>query len=175
MASTKVELKNLKELLKQIAEIADKELLDRLDTWLVKIGMKIAGDASRKLTRPGGGRFTGRLANSLLNVPATTQGGVETIRQKGSLELRVGTNVKYAKFVEGWPRPPRRHFLPYKGHPDFVLWSHRIRGTPWREIRKGGGLMVGGKKSIRPFLGPALKENIAYINAQLQKALETAK
>ena len=61
MASTKVELKNLKELLKQIAEIADKELLDRLDTWLVKIGMKIAGDASRKLTRPGGGRFTGRV------------------------------------------------------------------------------------------------------------------
>ena len=174
--ATSVEIQGLGELRKQLKQIAERGIIDAIEPWFVKIGAKISADAMQRLTRPGGGRFTGRLANSLGHIPATTKGGVETIKGKDSIELRVGTNVKYARFVEGWPHPPRRHFLPYKGHPNFVKWSRRIRGTPWSEIRReGGGLMVGGKKSIRPFLLPALKQNIPFINTQLEKALETAR
>jgi len=166
-----VRIEGLTELKKQLNEIAEQGLTNALNRWLVKMGKQIASDADRRLQRGGKGRFTGRLAHSLGHYPATSAGGVETIRSKSAVVLQVGTNVKYGKYVEGWPRAPRRHFLPYAGHPDFADWSRRVRGTPLSEIRRGG-LMVGGEKSIRPFLLPALIENIPHMNAELTKALE---
>ena len=169
--ASSITIVGLSELKKQLNQIAERGISDALNRYLIKMGMRIAASASSKLQRGGKGRFTGRLASSLDHEPANKEGGVETLRSKSAITLQVGTNVEYGKYAEGWPRAPRRHFLPYAGHPDFVTWSKRIRRTPLSEIRRGG-LMVGGPKSIRPFLLPALIENISYMNSQLETALE---
>jgi len=171
---------------KRLKRYTDKELPERLNRWLHVWGLKIVGDAQRRLTRAHGGRDTGRLAGSI-----AAQNEIRGSR----VEMRVGTNTKYARWVEGYPTVPRRHFLPFAGHPDFAGWAHRrlklswaqidssrstgrsrvgssightsrtsarrsYRHVDWKSRRKIRGFMVGGAKSIHPFLRPALKQNL---------------
>jgi hypothetical protein len=168
-----VEIKGLAELQAQLKRLAETGIAKSCTRWLVTWGMRISADTQRRLQRGGRGRFTGRLANSYSSYPASSEGGVEITQRNAEVILRVGSNVAYARYVEGWPRAPRRHFLPYKGHPGFVRWARSVAKVPWSAIRRGG-MMVGGQKSIRPALGPALEQNIPLMNSQIDRLLDTA-
>lgn len=101
-----------------------------------------------------GGRATGYLSHSITHNGPKISGGY--------MEGRWGTNVKYAKFVEGYPRPPRRHFVPFSIAPDLERWARR------HGIEARGGLIVGGIDSTTPFLQPT-------IAAQKSRLTETLK
>jgi len=156
-------MKNADDLEKQLIAIADQEIPARLYKFFGRHGLNIVGDAQRALHRGGRGRFTGRLATSY---------GVEVAISPGQVEMRAGTNVEYAKFVEGYPQPPRRHFLPYRGHPAFATWARRVARVPARTLQKGG-MMVGGPKSVRPHFIPSIKKNWPILESEVSKALDT--
>lgn len=154
-------------------------MMRNVKAWLDKWGTFMVGRARSKLTRGGGGRDTGRLAASIAHKVTGTADRVQ---------MTVGTNLEYAKFVEGFPKVPRRHFMPFAGHPAFASWAVRRLKLSWSQIAKGpahGRRASGGRsrgrartglptltdwkrrKKIKgflvggkawPFLRPALKE-----------------
>lgn len=92
----------------------------------------------------------------------------------GGIMGRVGTNVKYALYVEEGTRP---HFVPFSVAPDLVTWINRhgmkaepvgegrydimIRGTNTIIARAAKGFRVSGK--AQPFLKPAYDAEIDSI------------
>ncbi len=109
-----------------------------------------------------GGRATGRMANSIRHEPARPQWWGDT------LDLTVGVGVKYAKYVEGYPRFPRRHFVPFAVAPGLKLWLAR-HGV---EVKEGSkGIMTGGAISGTKFFEPAANEVLPGAVGKIAEAL----
>ena len=105
----------------------------------------------------GGGRASGHLANSITYEIETA--GQDTIIG------RVGTNVKYAPEVEGYPAKRKKEFITFAESPALRLWAVR-HGF---DVEKKTGLWVGPGSST-PFLLPTLKEKRAEIKLNLERA-----
>lgn len=100
-----------------------------------------------------GGRATGRLANSYAHRIKT----VGTV-----IEGTIGPGVHHAKYVEGYPQPPRRHFT---SAPGLIEWV-------WRHLHKRvTGMIVGGAQGTTPHLGPAMREVGPRAMARLAEAM----
>lgn len=99
----------------------------------------------------GGGRAMGHLANSLAHEI--------TAEERDTIIGRVGTNQKYAKYVEFGTR---RHFVPFDKYPDVQIWAER-HGI---DVTKRQGLMVTGKPT--PYLTPSIAENIEAIKSKFR-------
>ena len=111
-----------------------------------------------------GGRATGHLAKY-----------AHTIKTIGTTtETTIGPGVDYAKYVEGYPQAPRRHFVSFKTAPGLLEWAMRHMGTIYSvriskntgksyvsrkriDLDLGGGMMVGGEAGTTPHLGPAMQ------------------
>jgi hypothetical protein len=107
-----------------------------------------------------GGRSDGHLANSIV---------VSGLRSTPTLiSVRVGPGVAYARYVEGYPQAPRRHFLSFKTAPDLMRWllKHNVDVPP-----NAKGWMVGGPRSVTPFMRPAADEIAPKLIPQLAAAL----
>lgn len=100
----------------------------------------------RRKGRGLGGRATGHLANSYTH---------EINRQGQDIEVTIGTSVQYARFVEGVPVAPRRHFVPFSTAPGLLEWLMR-HGVNVPDSARGW--VVGGTDSCTPHLGPAFRE-----------------
>jgi hypothetical protein len=119
-----------------------------LERFAVQVESRTKGKLKWR-RRPGrglGGRATGHLANSYTH---------ELQRSGQDIEVIIGTGVKYAKYVEGQPRPPKRHFVKFSTAPDLFTWLIR-HGVEVPHSAKGW--MVGGEKSVTAHLGPAFHE-----------------
>ena len=109
-----------------------------------------------------GGRATGALQQSIHD---------KTTAKPNAITGEVSTKLKYAQYVEGYPKPPRRHFVPFRVAPGLRSWAkrHNLPGRWWGQSSKG--MIVGGPKSSTPFLRPAFKENVKKIHRDIEKAL----
>jgi len=115
-----------------------------------------------------GGRFTARLAGSI----------AVNIKDRG-LAADIGPGVKYARFVEGYPTPPKRHFVPFDVAPGLREWLERhgviakskVKTSFFQNVMQFLGIfrgrrpgwMVGGPKSSTPFMRPAAEEQLPKI------------
>jgi hypothetical protein len=86
--------------------------------------------------------------------------------------LQVGAGVPYAKFVEGWPTPPRRHFVPFAVAPDYRRWLY-LHGVDVPKNAKGW--MAGGPNSSTPFLRPAFQQNAPRMIQDVQAAMNATR
>lgn len=130
--------------------------------WLVRWCVKVTAEARRKLTwreeGEGGGRFTARLSRSITHVIGESP---------KEITAKVGTDVKYARYVEGWPKTPKRHFVPFSKAPDLYRWAVR-HGVEVGDRFKGG-LQVGGVAF--PFLRPTIEDLYPAMVRDIVKAL----
>lgn len=114
-------------------KIDEEKLLEKikwnLDRSMKIIGLKIESEAKRRCPVD-----TGRLRNSIRNV-------VEW--EGNTCTLKVGSNVKYARYVE---EGTVRHFVPAKYMKRWLV-RHGFKGE--------GGIIVSGKP--KPFLRPAFE------------------
>lgn len=117
--ASRINIRGLSECLRQIERVRTELVPRRLWRWLDAWGLRMETDVQGILRR-GYGRSSGRLANSYTHEVGKTGGD--------RIELRVGTNTPYAKYVEGVPTIPRRHFLPFRGHKNFADWARRTLG-----------------------------------------------
>jgi len=109
-----------------------------------------------------GGRASGALERSIHD---------KTVGRPGLIVGTVSTNAEHAQFVEGIPKPPRRHFVPFSIAPGLRQWAkrHNVPARWWGAQAKG--MMVGGPKSSTPFMRPAWKERIDSVRHDIERAL----
>lgn len=125
------------------------EQLQRVWMALERVGVDMVSETKGRLKwryekgKGLGGRATARLANSYNSV--LTREGPWTV-------LTVGSGVKYAPYVEGYPKAPRRHYLSFATAPEFKVWLER-HGVDVPDGAKGW--MTGGEGATTPHLGPA--------------------
>lgn len=136
------------------------EQTGRAMMMLERVGVDMVSKTSERLKwryskgKGKGGRYTGLLSEYRF----------ELERNGEEVTLTVGTGVKYAKYVEGWPEPPRRHFLPFSVAPDFKVWLEK-HGVKVPDSAKGW--MTGGEEATTPHLGPAADQVLPKAIPQL--------
>lgn len=154
-------------LMKDLGDTARAELEKKIWQGLYKI------EGSAKDRAPA---YTSRLRSNIT---------AEVERIPGGIVGRVGTNVKYARYVE---EGTRRHFVPFRVAPDLVKWLERKLGL--KAVRRGDrydfyykgtntilyraikGFMVSGR--AQPFLGPAFEEHADGIVQDLNNLFQGA-
>lgn len=142
------------------------------------VAADVKSDASSRLkwrSRTGrgqGGRATGRQADAIC-FDVRTRGGVS--------EARIGSGTKYGRFVEGFPKAPRKHYVPFKTAPGLRDWArhHGIIFTGKdgraRAAWRGKGMIVGGESSTTPFLEPAVKAKAPRMLYKMRTVMEVGK
>jgi hypothetical protein len=164
----------------------DAEMLRRNASAMVVIVTKIRAKAQQRLKvrlAKGaglGGRFMGRLAESMVPTVAVTP---------LMIEGKVTVGVPYGKYVEGWNNdnqhvPVRRHYVPFSVAPLLKVWAQRKglfdkftkRGVHysqrgWSLSPNAKGMVVGGPDSITPFLGPTFLEMLPYARQLLGESI----
>lgn len=137
----------------------------RATTAMMRGANEVKNAAQRRLvfrtSKAGpGGRSDGTLARS---IAARLEKSTPT-----EISAVVAPGVSYARYVEGYPTPPRRHFLPFAVAPDLMRWldKHGIIVPA-----KAKGWMVGGPQSSTPYLRPAADEVIPKLLPKMAQAL----
>jgi len=140
---------------------------------IVKACILIEGATTKNLkwkkskTSPPGGRASGALQKSYGH-------RVISLKSRGVITGIVGTNSKYAGYVEGTNRrrPLKRHFVPFDVAPGLRQWakSHKLPKAWWGP--KSEGMMVGGPGSITPHLKPAFDKKVRGAQRIIMKALK---
>ena len=205
MTSVSVRMKGLPQLRKDVQNVGKKWVPDKLKVWFADHGKRMSDDMKRGLKRGGKGRYTGRWA-AAMGFSIDDKGQIITMKVGANATGQHHKAMSYGPYVEGYPQPPRRHFLPFRGHGDFADWARRVAGLrrsqiddspsggrsrrsagghtaarrsrhtspskiPWRERKKIKGLMVGGPKSIRPTIRPAVRRNIPLMAKDARRIL----
>jgi hypothetical protein len=166
----------------------DADMLKRNASAMVKIVTKIRAKAQQRLKvrlvkgSGMGGRFMGRLAESIVPTVAVTP---------LMIEGKVTVGVPYGKYVEGWNSdnqhiPVRRHYVPFSVAPLLKVWAQRkglfdrfvkTHGGKGLALRKWSlspnakGMVVGGPDSITPFLQPTFLEVLPYARQLLGESM----
>ena len=117
----------------------------------------------RKSKAGPGGRASGTLARSV---------AAQVTVNPTSVVALVGTGQAYAKFVEGWPMPPKWHIVPFSKAPEYrrYLELHGVK-VP----KSATGWPAGGPNSSTPFLRPSFKENAPRFVQDVEAAVSAAR
>jgi len=143
--NVEIDKKSLKQLQEKLSEMVEK---DKEATFkgMVKTGYRVEGEAAKKCSVD-----FGRVRNSL---------SVEGDATK--MEVRVGTNVKYAPFVEFGTRP---HTPPFNVIQEWAIRKGISPGAVWTAIRRKG-------TKPHPFLRPAFASQIGYLIRDIKGFIE---
>ena len=206
MTNISASIKGMPKLRRDIKRFGAEVVPERMKAWLALWGLKMSNDMKRRLSRGGKGRYTGTLANSMgfkvydegANIvmkvgsnargdgPVSYAGYVEgwpTIPRRHYLPFYGHDEfADWARRVAGLRASQidmtRGGGSRRAGGRRATTKTRRTtaRVIHWRDQKKIRGMMVGGPKSIRPSILPAVRANVPLMAKDVRNILKgTAK